>query len=184
MKNKTTRYTLLALVSLTCAAFASEPGVIRARHKPGTEGHFRSHIQGRYTLRQGTIIRLTHVFGSVVRKVTNDRVLVSERIDRFERSQLALVSASDTNAVPVGQFSVHAMPDGFFTCKAESGADVMLPAYRIVPTLTLEQYMTIFSNKTKALPDIRLESLSRIRTEGAQQPDGAVTQVPAQSAAP
>ena len=172
MKMKITPYALLAVVMLPSACLASEPGVIRARHKPGTRGHFRNHIEGRYALRQGTIIKLTHVFGTVIRKVTNDTVLVSERIDRFERNQLALISTADTNALPTTDFGLHALPSGFFSSKTESGDTLLLPAYRIVPTMTLDQYITIFSKTPHALFDIDIQSLKRMKTERAQHPAG------------
>lgn len=168
----TLRRTSILLALIAGMAFADEPGVIRPIHNPGSPGHYRNHVQGRYALRDGIIIKLTHVFGTVIRKVDENRVLVTERIDRFERNQLATVCAADTNALPAGEFSVHALPDGFCTCQTDSGGRITLPAYRIVPTMTFEQYMGVFSNKTTEVPVVRLDSLERQPQTEAQQGGG------------
>ena len=170
----TLRTTSILFALIVGMAFADEPGVIRPIHNPGTQGHYRSHVQGRYAVRDGIIIRLTCVFGAVIRNVDENRVLVTERIDRFERNQLAIVCAADTNALPVGEFSVHALPDGFFTCQTDSGGRITLPTYRIVPTMTFEQYMGIFSNKTTAVPVVRVDSLERQPQTEAEQGGGHV----------
>jgi hypothetical protein len=154
------------------------PGVIRTRINPGTEQFYRSHIQGRYILLNGTVVApLMHISGTVVRKVDDTTLLISQKIDRFDRNMptvlewdaafeenhLALHMPLPGNERPTATNAVDlfALPNGLFRCTTESNTTIVLPGYKVVPTMTFAEYMMVYSNAANAFSDFSIHAVKR-----------------------
>jgi len=166
----------LVLACLIATVSHAEPsgspgraGLTPSPHAPGTKEYYGAYVQGRYALRDGKMVLLVPPPG--VRRAGQPATppqflkgVVSQALDGSNivlvtqqpypsgapKYSSHIVSVPDSEAMPVGEdVRLCATPDGEYICVTEAGVTNQLPGYRLVPTITFDEYMSVYSAESK-----------------------------------